>query len=319
MSLDKLSFWERVVYGPDDDKPTRSSRTTSAHSVRSVSATREKNGTAVTATQKDIINESTSLDFPSSKEPHPHLTSASSFSTLSNPPNRGYGQKALWRPRFFQPRAFAGIGGLCITVCCVLASLAILVTSNGQPVDSWAVEPTVYLAIVAAIANSAVRLARFQAVPISWWYKTSRGGTVRALERHWEINNSVIRAIFHSRHMSLLNIACLAGSFVIIDGPLLQRASTVVPATLSMDVTMNIPLPAELPTGFSGFYEQHILWETDMSTRVGLGYLHHDAIHLNTSGCEGKVRQTRFDAREGANKLTLRLCSARLKFKGLVY
>ena len=319
MNQDKLSLWERVVYGPDDDEPTRSSSTTSAHTAGSVSTIPENDRTTVAATHKDVIHESTSLDSLSPKEPCPHLTNVSSLSTLSNHPNRGYGQKPFWRPRFFQPRAFAGIGGLCITVCCVLASLAILVTSNGQPVDSWAVEPTVCLAIVAAIANSAVRLARFQAIPISWWYKASRGGTVRALERHWEINNSVIRAIFHSRHMSLLNIACLAGSFVIIDGPLLQRASTVVPATLSMDVTMNIPLPAELPTGFSGFYEQHILWENDMSTRVGLGYLHHDAIHLNTSGCEGKVRQTRFDALEGANKLTLRLSSARLKFKGLVY
>jgi hypothetical protein len=85
-----------------------------------------------------------------------------------------------------------------------------------------------------------------------------------------------------------------------------------------MDVMVNIPLPAELPTGFSGFYEQRILWENDTAAYVGLDYLHHKAIHLSTSGCEGKVRHTKFDAREGSNELTLRVSSARLKFKDLV-
>ena len=217
MSTDALSLWERVVYGPDgDDKPTRSFSTFSAHSAGNISPIREKHGSTVNATHKDILHESTSLDSESAKKSFPHLTNVSTSSSLPKPRSHRDAQKLAWRPNLFQPRAFAGFGGLCVTVCCVLASLAILVTSNKQPVDSWAIEPTVYLAIVAAVANSAVRLARFQAIPISWWYKASRGGTVRALERHWEINNSVIRAIFHSRHMSLLNIACLAGSFVIV-------------------------------------------------------------------------------------------------------
>lgn len=100
----------------------------------------------------------------------------------------------------------------------------------------------------------------------------------------------MVRAIFHSRHISLLNIACLAGSFVIIDGPLLQRASTVVPATQSANVTLNLPLPAELPTGFSGGWKNHILEETYVAADVFMDYLHRDPIHLKTSGCTGHVR-----------------------------
>ena len=56
-----------------------------------------------------------------------------------------------------------------------------------------------------------------------------------------------------------------------------------------MDVTVNIPLPAELPTGFSGFYYQHILWENNTAAYMQMDYLHHEAIQLSTSGCEGKV------------------------------
>jgi hypothetical protein len=154
MNSDILSLWERVVYGPDgDDKSTRSFSTTSAHTAGSVPPIREKHGTTANTTQKDIVHESTCQD---------SLSNVSSLSTLPKLPTRVYGQKPSWRPNLFQPRAFAGIGGLGVTVCCVFASLAILVTSNGQPVDSWTIEPTVYLAIVAAIANSAVRLARFQ-------------------------------------------------------------------------------------------------------------------------------------------------------------
>lgn len=55
-----------------------------------------------------------------------------------------------------------------------------------------------------------------------------------------------------SRHSSLLNIACIAGALVVIDGPFLQRASTVVPAQKTSALTLNITLMPELPTGFTG-------------------------------------------------------------------
>ena len=70
--------------------------------------------------------------------------------------------------------------------------------------------------------------------------------------------------------------------------PLLQRASTIVPAMQSTNVTLNLPLPAELPTGFSGAWKHHILEETFAAGDVFMGYLHLDPIHLNVSGCYGQ-------------------------------
>lgn len=67
-----------------------------------------------------------------------------------------------WEPSFRQIRPLSGICALFVTLCCVFGSLVILKVSDGQPTHSWPVQPTVYLAIVAAIANSALRMARTQ-------------------------------------------------------------------------------------------------------------------------------------------------------------
>ena len=116
----------------------------------------------------------------------------------------------------------------------------------------------------------------------------------------------MVRAIFHSRHMSLLNIACLAGSFVIIDGPLLQRASTIVSGTQSTNITLNLPLPIELPTGFSGAWKHHVKEEILEAAGVFLDYLHGDPMHLNSSGCSGQCQ-----AQVYAPGVVMRNCSTK--------
>lgn len=97
---------------------------------------------------------------------------------------------ATWHPTFFQIRPLVGITALCATIGCVFASFSILVVSDNQPVSEWPIckllahnppetlyrllrhsreapgsyanagpAPTVYLAIVTAIANGALALA----------------------------------------------------------------------------------------------------------------------------------------------------------------
>lgn len=258
------SIWERIIYGPDSNEPRPRSASVSSSKLASPidPALLAKDEAAVKTREKDLSPE------PSREKP------------LERP---------SWNPSIFQPRPVAGIGSLCLAAFCVFASLAILLASDGQPVDRWSISPTVYLAIVAAIANSAVRVGHFHAVPVSWWYHASKGGSIRALERHWEINNSVGRALFYARHLSLLNLACIAVSLAVIDGPFLQRASTVVLTRQTTNVTLNILLPAELPTGFSGYYQHHVLTPTPETNATSVEFLHHDAIRLNVSGCDGRV------------------------------
>lgn len=75
---------------------------------------------------------------------------------------------ATWRPTVLQQRPLVGVAALCVTIGCIFASLAVLVASDGQAVTSWSIQPTVYLAIVTAIANMSLALARLEAVPVSF-------------------------------------------------------------------------------------------------------------------------------------------------------
>jgi hypothetical protein len=166
--------------------------------------------------------------------------------------------------------------------------LAILLVSNNQPVANWPIQPTVYLAIVTAVANSALALARAQAVPVSWWYRASRGASVPALESHWHITNTLGGALFYGK-LSLLTAACIATSFAIVDGPLLQRASTVQLATVTNNITLYLTLLPELPTGFSGKYVNHEIWYTKHSWYTVKDWTQDTSIPLNVPECTGTV------------------------------
>ena len=85
-----------------------------------------------------------------------------------SPPKQKWWQRpeATWRPSFIQLRPLIGILGLCVTVGCMFASLAVLTISDGQTVESWPIQPTVYLAIITAVANSAIALSRMEAVSV---------------------------------------------------------------------------------------------------------------------------------------------------------
>ena len=63
----------------------------------------------------------------------------------------------------------------------------------------------------------------------------------------------MVQAIVQSRkHVSLLSLACIASALVIIDGPLLQRASTVARVEQTRNVTVELQMAEELVSGFSG-------------------------------------------------------------------
>ena len=54
------------------------------------------------------------------------------------------------------------------------------------------------------------------------------------------------------RHFSLLALACICATFVAIDAPLLQRASSVHSTTPELPVLLQVSIAPELPRGFTG-------------------------------------------------------------------
>ena len=62
-----------------------------------------------------------------------------------------------WKPTLIRLGPLAGILAMCLALSCILASLGILMGSNGVSVEHWTVQPSEYLAVFTAIANLATR------------------------------------------------------------------------------------------------------------------------------------------------------------------
>ncbi|OQO02797.1 hypothetical protein B0A48_11080 [Cryoendolithus antarcticus] len=198
------------------------------------------------------------------------------------------------RPHWIQWGPLAGIAALCLTVGCSAFALAILIASNNQPVDTWTVQPTVYIAVAAAIANTSIAFAYGRAVPIAWWYQASKGATIRALEQRWQIGSSVSQAVRYGRRLTWTTGVAILVAVMIVDGPLLQRASKVVSATQTSMVELNISLAPELPTGFSGGIHGGGMSNYGTSSEISTDWLHQKRMVLPSRPpckgvCTGKV------------------------------
>ena len=160
-----------------------------------------------------------------------------------------------WRPTFWRIRPLLGMVSIAVTIISLLVSLAILEASDGVATADWYFQPTVYLAIATACSNGGLQCALALAAPISWWYKAVRGSTIKDLELDWQAGQCYPRAFLNSiryrRMVGWLSIASLAASLVLIDGPLLQRASSVHSALVFDEIPLNLSVVTQLPAGFS--------------------------------------------------------------------
>jgi hypothetical protein len=158
-----------------------------------------------------------------------------------------------WRPTFWRARPLLGALSLLITISCLIASFIILKISHGDITNKWTFQPAVYLAVATAISNTALQCALSLAAPISWWYKALRGTTIKDLEIDWEAGQAFPRAFIKSfkyrRMVSLFSIASFATALVLIDGPILQKSSSVQRTTINDIVPFNISIAPQLPAG----------------------------------------------------------------------
>jgi len=166
-------------------------------------------------------------------------------------------REPVWRPSALNVRPLLGLFALGVSVLCMCVALAILLASNKQPIARWPIQPTVYLAIAAALANVALGFARFVAAPLSWWHTALRGSNLRELERQWEASHSVLLAFKHHYRMGFAGFATILAALMMIDGPLLQKATSVQVETSSSNITLALNLTLEVGA-----------WEHDACLRV---------------------------------------------------
>ena len=142
-----------------------------------------------------------------------------------------------------------------LAIASIFASLGVLIGSNHAPVRNWSAPPSTYIAIYTAFANLAMRYACIQGVIIAWWYRAISGSTLAKLHWDWRAGTTLVGALTSGRHIGLLGLACIASTFVVIDGPLLQRASTVIPAPVDKPILLNISMTPQIPRGYTGYWQ----------------------------------------------------------------
>ena len=91
-----------------------------------------------------------------------------------------------------------GLAALVLAFLQILASYAILAASNGDSVENWEYQPTVYLAVFTALGNKAVAFASIQGAIVTFWLRVLKGTTLGQLHRDWvsinDANGSLQRA-----------------------------------------------------------------------------------------------------------------------------
>ena len=201
----------------------------------------------------------------------------------------GYGQ-VRWVPGIWAQLPIRGVLAIVCCLVCIAGSIAILVRSDGAPVADWTLSPTVYLALFTTGINLSARLAFKEGVKISWWCKAIRGATVRDLHYLWAYGDSFWHAVLSFRHLNLVALASFAVTFIVIDQPLIQRASTVVSVQRSHPVNITAAIAPEIPYGYTGYQDgrgdfQQVMTQPMISAFNG--YNSRSPINTGFSGCNG--------------------------------
>ena len=151
-------------------------------------------------------------------------------------------RQAPWAP-------WVGLFSLVTILVCALGAVGIVVASNNQTVDSWAIQPAVLLAILSSVLNIAFISALTPGLAVRFWLRAVRGTTLSQLHHIWNARGmgivGALRAGSESRRVAVVSALIYIIQFA--NGPLLQRStyqvgrgsSTVQP--LSLDLAPNIP------------------------------------------------------------------------------
>ena len=123
-------------------------------------------------------------------------TAAESSLELPQKSPHSEGLDRSWRPGAVKHFPMAGFAALATVVVCCGASIGILVASNGAPIGSWSLTPSVWLAITNAVAIAMLTFAFSEGVVIAWWRRTLKGGTVADLHQNWSFGHSEYTTTF---------------------------------------------------------------------------------------------------------------------------
>ncbi|MCJ1434999.1 hypothetical protein MMC27_004369 [Xylographa pallens] len=221
---------------------------------------------------------------------------------------------APWLPGILRHVPWLGFTALGISASMMAVTVAILVTSNRSPVTNWSIQPTVYLAVATAVANFTLQLAFANGVTISWWYKALQGGTISDLHHYWSfgtllcaltrvanltctsaVGNGFISIFTAGRSFNKIAFAAVCVALAVIDGPLLQRASTIISRDVTVPITLNVSIAQQLPKGYTSLMLGRIDEPVVLTAQFAQVMKHYNArnpIRNGFRGCNGSCTAT---------------------------
>ncbi|KAF3484459.1 uncharacterized protein GIQ15_03783 [Arthroderma uncinatum] len=205
------------------------------------------------------------------------------------------GEGNPWRPGVAARLPWLSLGALLVSILGGGASVGILVASNGQPISKWKYQPTVYLSIAYTITNIALQFAFTEGVTTAWWRKALKPDTqLGDLHRSWAFGNSVWGAITSFRRFNVIALACILIAMVPINGPLLQRASTVVVASVVSNARLNLSVATHLdiPTGYLSGRGYAVSMISENFRPIVQDYYGRTEIAMKNTGCSSSGKCT---------------------------
>lgn len=210
---------------------------------------------------------------------------------MYQPDNRGI----PWKPGFWRHVPWKAIISLVAFAICCIGLAAILLSSHGKeaaiwPCSSVPVPVSVLLSLIVGIANLCLAVALNQGYEVSWWLKAIKGAELRRLQFDLEIQHSLAALLGSSRTINKFAFAATISLIVsVIDGPLIQRATTTKLMTFGTNetiVTVGVS-NASFPSDFSGYAGGGIGPDLLMPlfSNVSRAYANKDAIVLPIEGC----------------------------------
>lgn len=185
-------------------------------------------------------------------------------------------------------------------------NVAVLVTSNGANVDTWArgIQPGTFLSTVAAISNLFLAFMYQQGLVQSFWIRCLRGSLVMDLHHQWDAGQSVwgaCRALAAGKGLlsafSMLTVALAT----LLRSPLNQAAVRVVQQNVTSQGTFTLQVAQVLPNNYTAYgvgdvqygnASEASAYLTSSFISVMLGYNNRAAMTMIHSGCGDSCETT---------------------------
>ena len=211
-----------------------------------------------------------------------------------------------WQPGIWKRFPYLGIGSLIGAVLSTCAAVIVVVSSDQKPVTEFStwnyrghtlhIQPSTLLAISSALTNVLLGLAFSEAVTIAWWWRVLQGSTVGELHRSWSYGQSLWAALSSGSNFNIIALAAILTKIAIIDGPLLQRASSTAilptPAVKILTVPISPGPFSAYGTGFITGHGPSTSLFSSLFTDVLQAFNSKSSIVIPNSGCEGDCELT---------------------------